>query len=168
MNRLLVLTVSLAILLVQSVGSQDLRFDEQTKKYFTEKEISNEAFKKDTLYTRTLKWLYRTFPGTGEKGTYIDAAKGKIEARQYFTPDPKEYRDMTNLRIGFLITCNVEDRKYSYRYSDLYYYSSGDGRIKFDTHKFRHYDVLLRDKLLEEAKVYIKKSSKELESFVTR
>ncbi len=168
MNRLFVLTVSLTILLVQSVRSQELRFDEQTKKYFAEKEIPDEAFKKDTLYTRTLKWLYKTYPGTGEKGTYINASKGMVEARQYFNPDPKEFRVMTNLRIGFLITCKAEDRKFTYRYSDLYYYSSGDGRVRFDTHRFRHYDVMLRDKLLSEAKAYIMKSGKELESFVTR
>lgn len=166
MNKLFLLTVLSTVFLTQILMGQGLKISETTKKYAVEKTISDEAFVKDTLYKRTLKWLYQKFPETGNKGTYINASRNKIEAHQFFTPEPKEYRDLTNLRIGYVLACRFEERKYSYSFSNFYYFSSGDGKVTFDSRKFKHYDILIRDKMLKDADLYVRKLGSEFETYL--
>lgn len=166
MNKSFLLTALLAVFVVQTVVGQGLKISETTKKYTVENEISDETFVKDTLYKRTLKWLYMKFPESGSTGTYINASKNKIEAHQFFTPEPKEYRDLTNLRIGYVLACRFEERKFSYSFSNFYYFSSGDGKVPFDSRRFKHYDILIRDKMLKDADLYVRKLGSEFETYL--
>jgi len=166
MNKSFLLTALLTVLVARTAISQELKISEVTKKYTVENELLNEKFVKDTLYKQTLKWLYQKFPETGVKGTYINAAKDKIDTHQFFTPEPADYRDLTNLRIGYVLACKFEDRKFIYSFSDFYYYSSGDGKVHFDTRRFKHYDILIRDKMLKDADQYVKKLGAELVSYL--
>ncbi len=168
MNKSFLLTALLAVFVSQNVIGQGLKINETTKKYTVENEISSETFVKDTLYRQTLKWLYQKFPETGDKGTYINASKNKIESNQFFMPEPEDYRDLTNLRIGYVLTCMFDDRKFSYSFSDFYYFSSGDGKVSFDSRRFKHYDILIRDKMLKDADQYVKKLGTELAAYLQK
>jgi len=166
MNKSFLLTALLTVFVAQTAMGQGLKISETTKKYSVENEISDETFVKDTLYKRTLKWLYMKFPETGSTGTYINASKNKIETHQFFLPEPADYRDLTNLRIGYVLTCRFDDRKFSYSFSSFYYFSTGDGKVPFDSRKFKHYDILVRDKMLIDADLYVKKLGTELVTYL--
>jgi 5-keto 4-deoxyuronate isomerase len=168
MNKPFLLTALFIFVVKQNLISQELTINEATKKYSVENIVSNETFVKDTLYRHTLKWLYQKYPETGIKGTYINAAKNKIETHQFFTPEPADYRELTNLRIGYVLACKFEDRKFSYSFSDFYYFSSGDGKVYFDSRKFKHYDIMIRDKMLKETNQYVRKLGAELVTFLQK
>jgi hypothetical protein len=168
MNKSFLLTALLTVFVAQNVVSQELKVSDVTKKYTFENSVSNESFVKDTLYKQTLKWLYQKFPETGNKGTYINASKNKIETHQFFLPEPADYRDLTNLRIGYVLTCRFDDRKFTYSFSGFYYFSTGDGKVPFDSRQFKHYDILVRDKMLKDADQFVKKLGTELAAYIQK
>jgi len=164
MSKSYLLTTLLAVLVLQAAISQELKISVATNKYTVENVISNETFIKDTLYKKTLKWLYQKFPETGLNGTYINGAKNKIESHQYFNPAPEKNWGITNPRIGFVLICEFQERKFKYNFTNFYYFSSGDGKVPFDTRKFQRYDTMLRDSIMKETNQYVKKLGAELVS----
>jgi hypothetical protein len=151
MNRAIkaVITALLSTTLALSVKCQELKINETTGKYHEENVILVDLAKKDTLFKKTYKWLFTNFPNTGEKGSYIDAVKGKIIAHQFYLPDPNGLWDFTNLRIGFILTCEFKDTRVKYIFTDFYYFSTGDGKVPFDSQKFKRNNVLVRDVMLK-------------------
>jgi len=145
---------------------QELKISDQTKKYTAENIIVMDNILRDTLFKRTLKWLYKEYPNSGKKGTIISTVGNNIVARQYFNPDPHNLWNFTNFRIGFLLTFEIQDRKLSYNYTDLYYYSSGDGKVPFESQKFQKNDIKVRDGILDETNKYFKKSIAECKAFI--
>jgi len=151
MNRAIkaTVTVLLSTALALSVKGQELKINETTGKYHEENVIIVDLAKKDTLFKKTYKWLFTKYPNTGEKGTYIDALKGKIITHQYYLPDPNGLWDFTNLRIGFILTCEFKDTRVKYIFTDFYYFSTGDGKVPFDSQKFKRNNLLVRDVMLK-------------------
>jgi hypothetical protein len=147
--------IALALFLSGAAMGQDLKINEITEKYAVEGAVSFESLKKDTLFKRSYKWLYKRFPQTGEKGTYINADKSKIRAEEYFTPGPESPQTLTNLRIGFIMNCEFRDNKMKYSVSDFYYVSTGEGKVTFESEKFKKYDVADRDALMKLTAGYV-------------
>lgn len=148
--------LTLALFISGSVFGQELKINEITEKYAVEGAMNFESAKKDSLFKKSYKWLYLRFPQTGEKGTYINADKNKIKAEEYFIPGPESPQKLTNLRIGFTLNCEFRDNKIKYSVSDFYYASTGEGKVTFESEKFRKYDVADRDALMELTAVYVK------------
>jgi hypothetical protein len=146
--------------------SQELKIDETTGKYVARNVIVFEALNKDTLFKKTYKWMFTEYPNTGEKGTYIDATKNKIVAHEYFLPDPNGLWNFTNLRIGFILTCEFKDKKFKYGFTDFYYYSLGDGEVPFESQKFQNYDLLIRNVMLKATNDYVKNLIAELTTYL--
>jgi hypothetical protein len=149
-------------------NSQELKIDETTGKYVSGNTLGFDSLGKDTLFKKTYKWMFTEYPNTGDKGTYIDASKNKIVAHEYFIPDPEGLWNFTNLRIGFILTCEFKDRKLKYGFSDFYYYSLGDGKVPFESQKFRNYDVLVRDVMLKVTNEHIKNLIAELSAYLQK
>jgi hypothetical protein len=141
--------IALALFISGSALSQELKINEITEKYAVEGAVNFESIKKDSLFKKSYKWLYMRFPQTVEKGTYINADKGKITAEEYFIPGPNSPQALTNLRIGFTLNCEFRDNKMKYSVSDFYYASTGEGKVTFESEKFRKYDVADRDSLMK-------------------
>jgi hypothetical protein len=150
--------IMISIISAVSVKSQELKVSDQTKKYTAENAIAINLIQKDTLFKRTLKWLHKEYPNSGKKGTFISTVGNDIVARQYFNPDPHNLWNLTNFRIGFLLTFEIIDRKVKYNYTDFYYFSSGNGKVPFESQEFQKNDIKIRDGILDETNKYIKKS----------
>jgi hypothetical protein len=148
------------------VKCQELKINETTGKYHEEDVIFVDSAKKDTLFKKTYKWLFTRYPDTGEKGSYIDAVKGKIIAHQFYLPDPNGLWDFTNLRIGFILTCEFKDTRVKYIFTDFYYFSTGDGKVLFDSQKFKRNNVLVRDVMLKATAENLKSIIDELTVFL--
>ena len=155
-------TAFMASILAISAKSQELQINETTGKYIAKGVIEFDSASKDTLFKKTYKWMFTQYPNTGEKDTYIDAVKNNIVAHEYFIPDPDKLWNFTNLRIGFILTCEFRDKKIKYNFTDFYYYSLGDGKVPFDSQKFKNYDILIRDVLLKATNEHIKNLIDEL------
>jgi len=143
------IAIALAMFISGSALSQELKINEISEKYAIEGAVSFESVKKDTLFKKSYKWLYLRFPQTGEKGTYINADKNKIKAEEYFIPGPESPKALTNLRIGFTLNCEFRDNKMKYSVTDFYYASTGEGKVAFESEKFRKYDVADRDAIMK-------------------
>ena len=158
----------MATVFVPSVSCQKLTVNETTGKYREEHAIKVDSVKKDTLFKRTYKWLYTRFPNTGDKGTYINADKGKIVAHEYFNPDARSLADYTNLRIGYVMTCEFSDNKVKYNYTDFYYFSTGEGKVNFESEKFQKNDVQIRDVMLKTAYDHVTNMASELTAYLQK
>jgi hypothetical protein len=170
MHLKIVFTLSaiLAFVFVIPTNSQEIKVDETTGKYVTGNTISFQSLNKDTLFKKTYKWFFSKYPATGDKGTYIDASNNRIVAHQFFIPDPEGLWDLTNLRIGFILTMDCKDRKLRYNFTDFYYHSLGDGKVPFESQKFQSYDVTMRNVMLKATNEYVKKLVNELTTFLQK
>ena len=170
MNRSIKITVAvlLSAIFGLSVKGQELNINETTEKYRNEHAIVIDSAKKDTLFKQTYKWLFTKYPKTGENGTYIDATKNKIEAHQYYLPDPNGLWDFTNLRIGYLLTCEFKDNRIKCTFTDFYYFSTGEGKVPFESNKFQHNDLLVRDVMLKATYENIKNLTAELTAYLQK
>jgi hypothetical protein len=148
--------------------SQELKISDYTNKYTVENVIVTNSIPKDTLFKRTLKSLYKIYPNSGEKGTLISTAGNKIIASQYFNPDPNNLWNMTNLRIGFMLTFEIKKQNLNYIFTDFYYFSAGNGKVLFDSRKFEENDIKIRDGMLNESNKYIKKTIAEITESVLK
>jgi hypothetical protein len=159
-------TALIAMIMALPAKSQEIVINDQGNKYFAEKSIAVSALKKDTMFKKTLKWLYKEFPKTGKKGTYINADIDRIVTHQYFHPDPENIDGFTHLRIGFILTLGFKDREFKYKLSDFYYFSSGEGMVPFESQKFLNYDTLIRDKMVKETEQYVSNLIEDLTTYL--
>lgn len=148
------------------VNSQDLKIDGQTQKYSAGNIIKIDSMTVDMLHDKTLQWLYKEYPNTGKKGSYINARYDKITAHQCFNPDPYNLLGYVNLKVWFILTFDIKDGKIRYSYSDFYYHSMGEGKVPFESHKFENYNIALRNGIVEETNKYVKNSVVSLITYI--
>ncbi len=167
-STVLALIYLFELVLTSSTIGQELIMNDNTKKYYSENVVNMRSMSKDSLFERSLKWLYKEYPKTGKKETYINSeGKDKILTHQFFDPDPNNFWGYgSSLRVGFILTIEFKEERFKYNYTDFYFYSIGDGKLLFESNRFQQYDLIMRDRMLEETDKYLKKSIAELVAYL--
>jgi hypothetical protein len=162
------------IFVTLTLNSQVLAIDPVNNKYKIEAVAKVSALSQKQLFDKTYEWLntckYIVTRKDLKNGFKIDTSNFKITATAFFNPDKDNlyggsmlfWDDMTNFRIGFILTMDFKDGKLRYNYTDFYYYSMANGIVTFESDNFKNRDTILRDRILQATQKYILNSINEL------
>ena len=144
---------------------QEIKISDLTKKYQTENVVKLDSLPKVVLQEKCINWLGVNYTDSVKKN-YIKNEPDKIVTHQIFNPDPDNLWGYTGLRIGFTLTLDFKNGKLKYLFTDFYYSSLGDGKVLFESSKFKNYDIILRNRMLQETNRYIGNSVIEMISYI--
>lgn len=109
--------------------SQSVQIDSLTNKYQSTSIIKLDSLKKDYIYNKTLQWVSLNFKSAKDVIQFTDEEKNRIIIKANFKTD----LFMKEGWIGYTLTIDFKDGKLKYLFTDFDYYSSGSGKMKFES-----------------------------------
>jgi len=152
--------VFLVLLILSQIGLSQVILDSETGKYTERKTLEFPNLTKDQLFDLALEWVALNYTSAQDVIQYSNKEKGKIICKGVFS---------TNLffKSGWLthtLTLDFKKGRVRYTFSDLSYYSSGSGNMKYESKSLW---ANPRKKILKETNENFESSSTSLKKYLS-
>ena len=134
--------LSLFLLMNLIATSQELGYDDQTKKYTEQDVVEIDSLSKSELYSKALEWISLNYKSAKDVIQLSNEEMGKIIVKGSFPTDLFFKKGW----IRHTMVLQFKDGKFRYRFTNFSYFSPGSGEMPLEGSMFSKKKVLAEAK----------------------